>query len=256
MQDKSKYNTPKYRLVVRFTRTDIVCQFVHSKIQGDIVLSAAYAHELPKYGIKVGLTNFASAYATGLLCARRALTRLGLGNIKEFSSDGKTGRRPFKAFLDIGLRRTTTGSKIFAALKGAIDGGVNVPHSEARFVGYDKEKQTLDGDVLHKYIFGGHVADYMRLLKEEDNERYEKQFSQFIKAKIDADSLEEMYRNAHKKIRADPNPTPKKEHGSKGVKEHGSKKFRTTPLTLEQRRERISQKLASLESQMEVEEDA
>jgi len=32
---------------------------------------AAYSHELPKYGIKVGLTNYAAAYCTGLLVARR-----------------------------------------------------------------------------------------------------------------------------------------------------------------------------------------
>ena len=25
-QDKNKYNTPKYRLTVRFTNTDIICQ--------------------------------------------------------------------------------------------------------------------------------------------------------------------------------------------------------------------------------------
>ncbi len=34
-------------------------------------MAAAYSHELPKYGVKVGLTNYASAYATGLLLARR-----------------------------------------------------------------------------------------------------------------------------------------------------------------------------------------
>lgn len=32
-------------------------------------------------------------------------------------------RRPFKAFLDTGLKRTTTGSRVFGVLKGAVDGG-------------------------------------------------------------------------------------------------------------------------------------
>ena len=42
-------------------------------------MSAAYAHELPKYGIKVGLTNYAAAYCTGLLLARRvSLSHLGI----------------------------------------------------------------------------------------------------------------------------------------------------------------------------------
>lgn len=70
-QDKNKYNTPKYRMIVRFTNKDIICQIAHAKIEGDAILCAAYAHELPKYGVKVGLTNYAAAYCTGLLAARR-----------------------------------------------------------------------------------------------------------------------------------------------------------------------------------------
>lgn len=43
----------------------------YSRIEGDRIVCAAYSHELPRYGIKVGLTNYASAYCTGLLLARR-----------------------------------------------------------------------------------------------------------------------------------------------------------------------------------------
>ncbi|KAL5062374.1 hypothetical protein RYX36_024111 [Vicia faba] len=75
-QDKNKYNTPKYRFVVRFTNKDIVAQIVSASIAGDIVLAAAYAHELPHYGLEVGLTNYAAAYCTGLLLARRVLKTL------------------------------------------------------------------------------------------------------------------------------------------------------------------------------------
>jgi large subunit ribosomal protein L5e len=39
-------------------------------------MAAAYAHELPNYGIKVGLTNYAAAYCTGLLLARRVSNNL------------------------------------------------------------------------------------------------------------------------------------------------------------------------------------
>lgn len=38
------------------------------------------------------------------------------------------GPRPFRAFLDVGLTRTTTGNRIFAAMKGALDGGIDIPH--------------------------------------------------------------------------------------------------------------------------------
>lgn len=60
IQDKNKYNSPKYRLVVRFTNRDCICQIVYSRIDGDHVMAAAYSHELPRYGIKLGLTNYAA----------------------------------------------------------------------------------------------------------------------------------------------------------------------------------------------------
>ena len=82
-QDKNKYNTPKYRLIVRFTNKNIVCQIAHAKIEGDVVVCAAYSHELPRYGVKVGLTNYAAAYCTGLLLARRLLTKLNLAESYE-----------------------------------------------------------------------------------------------------------------------------------------------------------------------------
>jgi large subunit ribosomal protein L5e len=77
-QDKNKYNTPKYRYVVRFTNKDIVAQIAYATLAGDIVLTAAYAHELPRYGLKGGLTNYAAAYCTGLLLARRHLKKFEL----------------------------------------------------------------------------------------------------------------------------------------------------------------------------------
>ena len=76
IQDKNKYASPRYRLVVRITNKDVICQIVHSKIIGDFVMCSAYAHELPGYGLKVGLTNWTACYATGLLCARRLYAQL------------------------------------------------------------------------------------------------------------------------------------------------------------------------------------
>ena len=79
--------------------------------------------------------------------------------------------RPFKCYLDVGLRRTSTGARVFGAMKGASDGGIFIPHSEKRFPGYDPESKQLDAEVLKKYIYGGHVAEYMESLEEEDDER-------------------------------------------------------------------------------------
>ncbi|VDK24753.1 unnamed protein product, partial [Anisakis simplex] len=137
VQDKNKYNTPKYRLIVRFTNKDIIAQIAYSRIVGDVVVCAAYAHELPRYGIKVGLTNYAAAYATGLLLARRHLAKLEMADTykgveevdgEDYNVEQEGERAPFRAVLDIGLARTTTGAKIFAVMKGVADGGIDVPH--------------------------------------------------------------------------------------------------------------------------------
>ena len=51
-------------------------QIAYAKIEGDYIVCAAYSHELSNYGVKVGLTNYAAAYCTGLLLARRVSFQL------------------------------------------------------------------------------------------------------------------------------------------------------------------------------------
>ena len=72
--------------------------------------------------------------------------------------------------------------QVFAALKGAVDGGLDIPHSERRFPGYDSESKSLNADVHREHIFGVHVANYMTSLQEEDEEAYKKHFSRYILA--------------------------------------------------------------------------
>jgi len=248
-QDKNKYNSPKYRLVVRFSNRDVTAQIVRAKIVGDEVIAAAYAHELKNYGVPVLVKNYAAAYATGLLVARRLLAKLGLGDKYQGNTavNGEDynvphlddGPAPFRALLDVGLHRTTTGSKLFAALKGAADGGIEIPHSERRFVGYKSEEKKLHADILRKHIFGQHVADFMKELKADDASTYERQFSQYIKAGIKPDDVEALWTKAHKAIRANPLPAKKEK------KIVAAKRYSRTPLTLSQRKDRVRQKLAS-----------
>lgn len=96
--------------------------------------------------MQTGLTNYAAAYCTGLLIARRILQKLGLDSLytgcTEVNGDEYNvealddGPGAFRCFLDVGLNRTTTGARVFGALKGAVDGGLNIPHSVKRFPGY------------------------------------------------------------------------------------------------------------------------
>ncbi|KAL6967893.1 60S ribosomal protein L5 [Sarracenia purpurea var. burkii] len=251
-QDKNKYNTPKYRFVVRFTNKDIIAQIVSASIAGDMVLAAAYAHELPRYGLEVGLTNYAAAYCTGLLLARRVLKMLEMdeeyeGNVEatgeDFSVEPAESRRPFRALLDVGLIRTTTGNRVFGALKGALDGGLDIPHSDKRFAGFGKDNKQLDAEVHRKYIYGGHIAAYMNTLMEDEPEKYQSHFSEFIKRGIEADGIEEIYKKVHAAIRAD--PTPKKSQ-KEPPKEH--KRYNLKKLTYEERKASLIERLNALNS--------
>jgi len=258
-QAKNKYNSPKYRLVVRITNKDIICQIVHAKLQGDFVLAAAYAHELPRYGIKHGLTNWAAAYATGLLVARRVLTKLGLADKYEGVAEPEgdlvltealdDGPRPFKAFLDVGLRKTSTGARVFGAMKGASDGGIFVPHSENRFPGYDPEAKSLDADVLKSYIFGGHVAEYMESLEEEDDERFKKTFSSYLEDEVGSEDIEEIYTEAHKAIRADPVAKPTQKNLAELKK--ASKAVKPSKINKSQRADNVKAKVAAYQAARE-----
>lgn len=251
-QDKNKFNTPKYRLVVRFTSKDIVAQIVSSTLAGDVVMCAAYAHELPRFGLKVGLTNYSAAYAVGLLIARRALAKLGLAEayagLEEASGEDFTvepadgAPRPFAVLLDTGLKRTSTGSRVFGALKGALDGGLDIPHGDKRFVGYDADSKKLDNEVLEKYILGGHVGEFMEELKEEDPEKYQVQFAKFVRAGVDSDDLEDLYKKVHAAIRAD--PAPQKKARSKPA--DAGKRWKTPKQGYEARKAALKLKLAEV----------
>lgn len=220
MQDKNKYNTPKYRFVPRFTNNKVICQVIFATLEGDKVVAQAQSSELKKFGITCGLANYAAAYATGLLCARRLLQKYKLdeqyqgqtevnGEYYAVIDNYMDGKHPFKAVLDLGLVATTTGNRVFGALKGAVDGGMDIPHNTKRFPGASKDedkKDLYDAEVHRDRIFGVHVDNYMNELKEQDQEDFNKQFSQWAKnlktAKVD--SVEALYTKAHEQIRKNP----------------------------------------------------
>jgi len=251
-QDKTKYNSPKYRLVVRFSNKDVIAQIVYATIASDVVLASAYAHELPRFGLKVkNCKDYAAAYATGLLLARRVLTKLGLATayVGKEAPDGQhflveegADRRPFYVLLDVGLHCTTTGARVFGTMKGAADGGIEVPHNDRRFPGFNTKDKKLDAAVLRKYIFGGHVSDYMKKLQEDDPEKYKAQFSQYVKAGVKPDGVEAMWTAVHKAIRKDPVfVATKKNNATK------PKRFQQLKKNNKQRKNRVKQIIAAAE---------
>ena len=65
--------------------------------------------------------------------------------------------------------------------------------SVKRFPGYDKEKSEYKADVHRRHILGLHVADYMKQLQADDEDAYKKQFSQYIKNGITAESVSHLF---------------------------------------------------------------
>jgi len=271
-QAKYKYNAKKYRLVVRFTNSKVICQIAYATIQGDKIISQATSTELTKYGVPVGHKNYAASYCTGLLVARRLLKQLNLESEFEGKKevDGEdfhieeeeTDRRPFKCILDVGPQRTTAGARMWGALKGAVDGGLHIPHSNKLFPGYKApEEKGQEGEYeaeVHKdRIFGGHVKEYMESMAEEDPTKYEAHFAKYIEHSIDEGKVEEMYTAAHAKIRADPSYTPAEKKsitherdGSKITSSDGTEHARFKKIGLEKRRAKVQAKIQAAQAKM------
>lgn len=273
-QDKSKYNTPKYRFVVRITCSRVICQVIYATIQGDRVVAAADSRELRRFGLEAGLTNYSACYCTGLLVARRLLNKTGLdklyagakkidGEDYDVTNDAKADqKRPFKAVLDVGLVRTTTGNRLFGCVKGACDGGLNVPHSTKRFPGFTTEggkgaKETYNAKAHRERIFGVHVEKYMKSLEKDDKEGFKRQFNKWDAAlkKAGVTSLEKLYTKVHEEIKKNPVAVAKKEVKKVPTKyedktktvviTNGGKKYRRDRrITREERQKRVQKKIS------------
>jgi large subunit ribosomal protein L5e len=102
----------------------------------------------------------------------------------------------------------------------------------------------------------------MEMLQEEDPTKYEAHFSKFIENSIDPEKVEDMYTEAHSKIRADPDAKPAakkgitwKRKGNKVTASDGKDVVRSTKLSLKQRKEKVAQKIAAAQAKMMADND-
>ena len=161
----------KPRLVTRASLKNITVQISIAKPHGDEVLVAASSRELAKtYGWKVPTGNISSAYLTGYICGLKAKA----AGVKE-------------AVLDIGLVAPTKGAKVFAALSGVVDAGVNVPHSEEKIV-----KDRIKGE---------HIAKYAKILGV-GSEEYNAKFSKYLANGVAPEKLPEYFSRVKSEITA------------------------------------------------------
>ena len=158
------------RLVVRGTLKHMIVQVIEAKEDGDHVITSAHSRELVRdHGWKGGCGNVPAAYLTGLLCGYKALAK----GVK-------------RVVLDIGLQSPSKGARIFAALKGALDAGLDIPHSET--VLPDKSR-----------ICGEHIVDYANRLSS-DQEAYQQRFSQYLLRGLRPEQLSEHFSSVKERI--------------------------------------------------------
>ena len=122
----------KLRLVVRRSNKHIQCQIIEYTRTGDKVLASSNSKNLEKLGWKGSGKNIPASYLTGYA--------LGIA-AKKAKVKG--------AVLDYGLYDKTKGSRVYAALKGALDAGLEVPHGEDIFPSEDR-------------LSGGHINDKVK----------------------------------------------------------------------------------------------
>lgn len=154
------------RLVVRQGAKNTSAQIISYSPEGDKVLASAHSRELAKYGWKGAGSNISSAYLVGFLCGKHAVQK-----------------KHKKAILDLGFQIPVKGGRVFAALKGALDAGLEVPH----------EQDVLP---MEERIRGEHVSKYVELLKDKSK----KVFSDYYERKLDPAGLPAHFEKVKKDI--------------------------------------------------------
>lgn len=136
----------KIRIVIRKSLKNIKIQFVQYYPEGDKILVSAVSNELIKnYNWKYSTATITASYLIGLLAGKKAIDK----GIKQ-------------GILDIGRNPPTTGNKLFAAVKGVVDAGIECPHdaskvpAEDRILGKHLDKEILPAvGKIKSTIIGG-----------------------------------------------------------------------------------------------------
>ena len=102
------------RAVVRVSNTQVICQLVSYNPGGDAILHSVNGKSLTDscaWPEDASKKSIPACYVAGYALGKKAVSA---GN--------------HEAVLDIGLAASSPGSRVFSALKGMIDAGLDIPH--------------------------------------------------------------------------------------------------------------------------------
>ena len=159
----------KFRLVVRKSLNGIKASIVKYDPKGDKIIFTVDSKTLGKFGWKGNTGNLPSAYLTGMIAGKKAVQ----SGVKE-------------AILDIGMNNSTKGSRLYAALAGALDAGMEIPSNME--VLPPKER-----------ISGEHISQYAESIKN-DRPRYERQFYTYLKKGLNPEDIVKHFNDVKGKI--------------------------------------------------------
>ena len=126
------------RAVVRVSNTQVTCQLVAYEQEGDKVLESITGKSLVdshKWPSDASRKSVPACYLAGFAMATSAI------------SSGHS-----KAILDIGLAASTSGNRAYAALKGMVDAGMEIPHSEGVLPSEERINGEHIGEAIAKAV--------------------------------------------------------------------------------------------------------
>ncbi|RLG14055.1 MAG: 50S ribosomal protein L18 [Candidatus Nanohalarchaeota archaeon] len=120
-------HTPRF--VVRITNTRLLCQIIEYKEYQDKTILSFSSDLLKNFKWEGAHKNISCAYLTGYACAKIAAKK-----------------RISKIVVDIGLRKPQKKGRLFACVKGAIDGGLSTNADEKIF----PDESKIKGEFIKK----------------------------------------------------------------------------------------------------------
>ena len=126
------------RAVVRLSNTQVTCQLISYESSGDRVLASVTGKTLVdkhKWPSDASRKSVPACYLAGMALGKSAI------------GSGHTG-----AILDIGLAASSRGNRAYAALRGMIEAGMEIPHSEDVLPSDDRVDGSHIGDGIAKAV--------------------------------------------------------------------------------------------------------
>ncbi len=136
------------RAVVRTSNQHTTVQLSHYSEEGDENTAQTTSKHLREYGWEQHTGNLPAAYLTGYLAAKKADSN--------------------EAILDLGLKTPKQGSREYAALKGLIDGGLEIPAGDGIF----PAQERIRGEHIEE-MTGENVPEQFDKTLEKIDEEYE-----------------------------------------------------------------------------------